>query len=103
MLTLLFSSVDGNASLLIPFLVSIASTGGLTGIVIAVAKLRGDTQTAALSQARGANEAMRETLEAIERERDYWRGRYETEHALLNEAREAMHRASLATDPRPLN
>lgn len=74
-----------NSSLLIPFLVSTATTGGITGMVIAVAKLRGDTQTAAVAQAQGANEALRETLEAIERDRDYWKRRYAEEHKRAND------------------
>lgn len=79
-MSMLLAASSGNTSLLVSFLVSIASTGGLTGVIIAVAKLRGDTQSSAVMAAQGANEAMKETLEAIERERDYWRRRYDDCH-----------------------
>lgn len=73
------------SGVLTPFLVSLAAITGVFGAIVAVVKLRGDTQTAAVSQAQGANEAMRETLEAVERDRDYWQRRYEREHQRAND------------------
>lgn len=50
---------------------------GLTGAIVALIKLPADKSLASMAQAQGANEALVQTLEAIERERDYWRSRYE--------------------------
>lgn len=84
-----------NAGLLIEFLISLASTGGLTGLLVAFAKLRPEKTSAAIAQAQGANEALVETLEAVERERDYWMKKYEACHA-----RSAELYAELMTRPR---
>jgi hypothetical protein len=51
---------------------------GLTGAVVAIIKIPADKSTASMVQAQGANEALAEALAAVERERDYWRDRYET-------------------------
>ena len=58
-------------------LLVVAGAGGLTGALVALVKLPGDKGTAAITQAQGANEVLQETLEAVERDRDYWKGRYE--------------------------
>jgi hypothetical protein len=50
---------------------------GLTGAIVALIKLPGDKSAASMAQAQGANEALVQSLAAVERERDYWRDRYE--------------------------
>jgi hypothetical protein len=58
-------------------LIILLGSGGLLGALIAFAKLRPEKETAAMAQAQGANEVLRETLEVVERERDYWKRLYE--------------------------
>lgn len=72
-------------------LVLVGSTGGI-GAIVAFVRLRGDKDTAAITQAQGANEVLQETLEAVERDRDYWKARYET---CLAQHRQLVHELGL--------
>jgi hypothetical protein len=71
-------------SIVTPLLVSLAGSGGVMGVIIALVKLRGDRDSVAVSQAHGANESLLATLAGVERERDYWHERYR-EQVTLNE------------------
>lgn len=62
---------------LTPLLIVLAGSSGVIGAIVALIKLSGDRGTAAVSQAQGANEVLQETLVAVERDRDYWRDRYQ--------------------------
>lgn len=75
----------GGSGLYAPLLIALLGGTGLTGAIVALVKLRGDRDSAAVSQAHGANEALVAALTAVERERDYWRNRYEKVAALNEE------------------
>jgi hypothetical protein len=60
--------------------IALAGSGGVVGAIVTVVKLRGDTESAAVSQSQGASAALAEALEAVERERDYWKERFEKCH-----------------------
>lgn len=65
---------------LTPIVIALVASGGGTGFIVALIKLRGDTGVQAVSQAQGAMETMETLLEGVERERDYWRERFEKCH-----------------------
>lgn len=66
-----------SGSLLEPLLIGLIGSGGIVGAIVAFIKLGPERESAAISQAQGANEVLQETLEAVERQRDYWRRLYE--------------------------
>ena len=70
---MLATSVDSFTIVLSALALFTAVLGALTAFV----KLGGDRDSQAVSQAQGANDALMQTLEATERERDYWKRRYE--------------------------
>ena len=74
-----------NSSLVAPLLIALVGSGGALGSFVAFVKLRGDTDSTAVSQAQGANEVLLETLQSVERERDYWHARYDACHGRCNE------------------
>jgi hypothetical protein len=66
-----------SGSLLEPLLIGLVGSGGIIGAIVAFIKLGPERESAAISQAQGANEVLQETLEAVERQRDYWQRLYE--------------------------
>lgn len=62
------------------FAIILAVSTAILGAIIAAVKIPTDRGTAAMAQAQGANEALSEALEAIERERDYWENRFRICH-----------------------
>lgn len=62
------------------FAIVLAIATAVVGAIVAFVKIPTDRSTASMAQAQGANEALSEALEAVERERDYWRQRYESTH-----------------------
>lgn len=87
-------------SVFAPLLVSLAGSGGVMGIIIALVKLRGDRDSVAVAQAHGANEALQATLAAVSSERDYWHKRYEEQAALNSQLRDWMTDRPSAPPPR---
>jgi sugar (pentulose or hexulose) kinase len=75
------------SSVFVPLLVSLIGSSGLMGAIVALVKLRGDRDSVVVAQAHGANEAIIATLAGVERERDYWRKRYEEQRALNDQLR----------------
>lgn len=67
------------------YLIALLSSGGVLGALLGFFKLRGDKDTAAVTQAQGAMETMQDLNEALIKERDYWRTRFERCHAEKSE------------------
>jgi len=74
-----------SGALYAPILIALAGSGGFVGALLGLVKLRGETDSQAVSQAQGAMETMQELNDALERERDYWRDRFERCHAEKSE------------------
>lgn len=68
-----------------PVAAVLASAAAVLGALLGMVKLRGDTDSQAVSQAQGAMETMQDVNDALERERDYWRDRFDKCHADKNE------------------
>jgi hypothetical protein len=65
-----------DAGVYTPVAVVLSTAAALLGALLGIVKLRGDTDSQAVSQAQGAMEVMQELVEALERDRDDWRQRY---------------------------
>jgi hypothetical protein len=63
-------------SALTPLLLVLVGSGGFIGALVGFAKLGSEKASAAMGQAQGANEVLKDTLDALERDRDYWKALY---------------------------
>lgn len=68
--------------------ITLLGAGGAVGAVTGFIRLRGDRDSQAVSQAQGAIEVMetlqdelRASLKRAQERADYWRGKYDREHA----------------------
>lgn len=87
----LAAATSGGASITTILLIIAGSSTGIVGAIVGLVKLGSDKGTAAIAQATGANEALEATLEAVERERDYWKRRYENCRVAYDQLIERVH------------
>lgn len=90
MVLLLGSGLTGSGAAAFAIVLAIATA--VIGAIVAFLKIPTDRSTASMAQAQGANEALSEALEAVERERDYWRQRYENAHKEKSDLYAEIHR-----------
>lgn len=75
-IAIILSSLDTTT----PIVIALLGSGGFVGAVVAVVRLKPDMNSSAVSQARDALEMMQQLVEDLEKDRTYWRERYERMH-----------------------
>lgn len=76
-----------------PIIITLLGSTGLIGAIVALLKLRPDVNSAAVSQAQGAMEVMQQLNQDMEKNRDYWRERYEQCNQRCVALEEELHQA----------
>lgn len=76
-----------------PIIIALLGSGGLIAAVVALLKLRPDINSAAVIQAQGAMEIMQQLNDDMEKNRDYWRDRYEDCNKHCKDLENEMHQA----------
>jgi chromosome segregation ATPase len=79
--------MSSNGSLVSTLLLVVIGTGGIGTAIMALLRLRPDANTAAVTQAQGAMDAMNSLIRELRLERDEWRDRALQAEESANEAR----------------
>jgi len=76
-----------------PIIIALLGSGGLIAAVVALLKLRPDINSAAVIQAQGAMEIMQQLNEDMEKNRNYWRDRYDECQKHCRDLEQEVHQA----------
>lgn len=88
-----------NTVILLQILLGGGLVAGVGGAIVALYKLRPDINSAAVVQAQGAMDVMREVNEELGKRADYWEHRAREWEERCLRAEEALHRRTHGKEP----